>query len=291
MDKQVAIKKMLKKILLICLILVFTFMLNGCTGSNNWAVPQAASNLPPTAMITAPLDGFISDEGDPVTFTGEGQDSEDGVLSGGSLVWTSNMDGQIGTGLTFDTTTLSRNTHVITLTATDATGATGTASIVVTIRTPWLDIPGWGNRQMIIIDESMIPDNGGLTDFPALVKITNQTNPLFDSALPNGDDILFTDMDGVNQLDHEIELYMDTVLKELYAWVRIPLLSSTSDTIIYMYYGNAGAANQENPTGVWDSNYLGVWHMAEDPSTDTDGDCGGGTKEMCDSTKIGRAHV
>jgi hypothetical protein len=53
----------------------------------------------------------------------------------------------------------------------------------------------------------------------------------------------------------------------LVAWVRIPLLSSTSDTVIYMYYGNSlCTANRQNPTGVWDSNYVGIWHLNDAPS-------------------------
>ncbi len=278
---QIVIKKPLKTILSVCLILAFALILNSCTGGNKWAVPQASSNMSPTAVITGPLAGNISDEGTNVTFTGSAQDPEDDALTGASLVWTSDRDGQIGTGLTFNIAALSRGAHVITLTATDASGATGSASIAVTVRTPWRDLQ-WGYRQQIVISAAMAQTDQG--NFPALIKITNQTNPLFGNALSNGDDILFTDMDGVNKLDHEIEHFRDTGLKELYAWVRIPNLSSSSDTIIYMYYGNGGAVNQENADMVWDSNYLAVWHLAEDPSVSTDCDGGAGTKEVCDST-------
>ena len=106
-------KTFFKTILLITF-LVVGITLQGCTGSNNWAVPGAAYNLSPTVVIAAPLAGSVSDEGLNVTFTGAGQDTEDGALSGSSLVWTSDRDGQIGTGLTFDITTLSRGVHVIT---------------------------------------------------------------------------------------------------------------------------------------------------------------------------------
>jgi hypothetical protein len=52
-----------------------------------------------------------------------------------------------------------------------------------------------------------------------------------------------------------------------------------------MLYGNPNVyVSSENPAGVWDPNYTAVWHLAEDPSIATDGDCGGGTKEICDST-------
>ena len=45
------------------------------------------------------------------------------------------------------------------------------------------------------------------------------------------------------------------------AWVRIPVLSHTSDTVLYMFYGNASiASSQQNPGGVW-GNYMGTWHL------------------------------
>ena len=33
-----------------------------------------------------------------------------------------------------------------------------------------------------------------------------------------------------------------------------------------MYYGNSTVGSQENPTGVWDSNYLLVHHLEEAPT-------------------------
>ncbi|HDO25293.1 MAG TPA: DUF2341 domain-containing protein, partial [Nitrospirae bacterium] len=78
------------------------------------------------------------------------------------------------------------------------------------------------------------------SDFPVLIKITNQNDPVFANAQSNGDDILFTSSDGTTRLDHEIEYYSSSATKELDAWVRIPSLSSSSDTVIYMYYSNSG---------------------------------------------------
>jgi len=37
-----------------------------------------------------------------------------------------------------------------------------------------------------------------------------------------------------------------------------------------MYYGNAGASNQQNPSGVWDSNYVMVHHLKEASGTHSD---------------------
>ena len=81
----------------------------------------------------------------------------------------------------------------------------------------------------------------------------------------NGYDIIFRASDGITQLDHEIENYDGSASGgTLVAWVRIPTLSYTANTVIYMYYGNAGISSPTaNRTGVWNSNYMGVWHLAE----------------------------
>ena len=36
-----------------------------------------------------------------------------------------------------------------------------------------------------------------------------------------------------------------------------------------MYYGNTSATSQQDASNVWDSNFKGVWHLKEDPSTIT----------------------
>ncbi len=93
----------------------------------------AVPNVPPTATITAPSDGGSAAPGASVTFTGSASDPEDGPITGAALVWTSSLDGAIGTGASFSTTTLSGGSHTIVLTATDSDGAAGTATISFTI--------------------------------------------------------------------------------------------------------------------------------------------------------------
>jgi len=122
--------------------------------------------------------------------------------------------------------------------------------------------------RQITIDQSVIGPSCAayLTDFPFLVKIYN------DAALksmangghvedPNGWDIISMDADAVVVLDHEVEQY-DPVTGTLVAWVRIPTLTYDADTTIWMYYGNSDISSPtEDPEGVWDLNYMGVWHL------------------------------
>ncbi|MFX1324090.1 MAG: DUF2341 domain-containing protein [Promethearchaeota archaeon] len=67
-------------------------------------------------------------------------------------------------------------------------------------------------------------------------------------------------------LDHEIEQFdqnYNGTHAQLSAWVRIPDLSASLDTYIRMYYGNSTMESRQNPTGVWDDSYQGVWHLDE----------------------------
>ncbi|MHA2398490.1 MAG: DUF2341 domain-containing protein [Promethearchaeota archaeon] len=117
----------------------------------------------------------------------------------------------------------------------------------------------------ITIDHTKVSGSSNLINFPVLISILD--TDLYDKVQSNGNDIAF--YNGTQWLDHEIEVFNQTysgTQAQLVAWVRIPSLSPTTDTKIYMYYGNSTMSPQENPTGVWDANYVGVWHLSENPS-------------------------
>ena len=99
-------------------------------------------NQEPTAAITDPTNGATFAAGEMVTFTGSGTDHEDGDLTGSALVWTSSLDGQIGTGTSFTRDDLSTGTHTIRLTATDSDGGSGTASVTITVYGTEPIVPG-----------------------------------------------------------------------------------------------------------------------------------------------------
>lgn len=86
----------------------------------------------PVAQINHPGDGETRPSSMMIPFVGVGRDFEDGALSGASLVWTSSIDGMIGTGVSF-TRALSPGTNVVTLTVTDSDGNTGTDTVTLTI--------------------------------------------------------------------------------------------------------------------------------------------------------------
>ena len=100
-----------------------------------------------------------------------------------------------------------------------------------------------------------------LLDFPVLVDI--QSDPdLASNARSDGYDIVFVSSDETTQLKHEIESY-NRDDGNLTAWVKIPNLSATEDTIIYMYYGNPDYSDPPDSEGAWDSNYVTVQHLKD----------------------------
>lgn len=139
----------------------------------------------------------------------------------------------------------------------------------------------WKYRKEIVIDNTKVSGNSDLTDFPVLVSITDVD--LKHNAKLNGYDILFTDR-LQNKLSHEIESYNPTT-GTLVAWVRIVQLYTAIDTHFYIYYGNPLADDQSNPTGVWNSNFKGVYHLSDSSGTNINDS----TSNNFDLTKLAAA--
>lgn len=117
-----------------------TSSMNGTTATGGVLNLQAAlagggggpGNTAPTANIGSPSNGSTFTEGDNVSFSGSASDNEDGNLSA-SLVWTSNIDGQIGSGASFSTTSLSVGTHTVTASVSDSGGLNDSDSVTITV--------------------------------------------------------------------------------------------------------------------------------------------------------------
>ena len=149
------------------------------------------------------------------------------------------------------------------------TGSARTALGVVGIPLP---VNHYGYKRAITINHSLV--SGAQTNFPVTVSISD---PTLETASNGGhvqhakgyDIILASDSAGSNLLSWEVEKY-DPVAGTWIGHVKIPALSSTADTVIYLLYGNpAVTSNQSSPTAVWDSNYKAVYHMATITATST----------------------
>jgi hypothetical protein len=111
---------------------------NDSTGSETAATTEETGPVgaPPTAQINHPGDAEERVVDVPIPFLGEATDPEDGALSGASMVWTDSIEGEIGQGEQFDAALLTLGDHVITLTATDADGNVGEATVSLVIVEP-----------------------------------------------------------------------------------------------------------------------------------------------------------
>lgn len=148
---------------------------------------------------------------------------------------------------------------------TNVNTATANQISLATVSSNWYN-PSWSFRQPITINHADVTSNQ--TNFPVLISISSDSN-LASNAQSSGNDILFTSSDGTTKLSHEIEKY-DSSTGQLTAWLKVPSLSSTADTVLYMYYGNSGASNQQDKTGVWSNGYVSVWHLQEASGSNSD---------------------
>jgi len=136
--------------------------------------------------------------------------------------------------------------------------------ITLSTNVPWANL-NWQYRKEITINHSKV--NATLTDFPALISLNSDAD-LANNAQDDGDDIAFTDLDG-GQFAHEIE-YFNNDTGELLAWVKIPYLYDSVNTVLYMYYGNPICDNMQNPEEVWSPNFVMVQHLQEISGTHND---------------------
>ena len=89
------------------------------------------TNTAPAMSIATPSNNASYPNGASITFSGSATDTQDGNLTS-SLSWTSSIDGAIGSGGSF-TRLLSAGSHVITASARDSGGLTGSSQVTITV--------------------------------------------------------------------------------------------------------------------------------------------------------------
>lgn len=158
----------------------------------------------------------------------------------------------------------------------------------------WAD-NNYRHKKLVTIANAKVA--GDETDFPVLISITDTD---LTGCLSNGYDIKFYNSDEDTQLKHERESF-DNSTGKLLAWVKIPSLSSTEDTLFYMYYEYPDEdTDQADGENVWDDNFMMVQHMNDTTTntiTDSTSNDNDGTKKganepiVTTSGKIGDAQV
>ena len=138
----------------------------------------------------------------------------------------------------------------------------------------------WGYKKRFEINSDKVAGAGSHTNFTVLVSLASDSDLASNAQSDAGDIAFYT---GGSQLDHEID-YFNPTTGELYAWVRMPSLSTSSNTTLIMYYGNTTISNQWDKDNTWEEEYKAVWHLGEDDFTDSSGNSHTLTNEGSDDT-------
>lgn len=130
----------------------------------------------------------------------------------------------------------------------------------------------WWSRE-ITIDNTKVVGGSDFTNFTVLFSGTYA----WLKSVPNGgkvtdaqaDDIWFsTDLYASSLLDWEIE-YWNPSTGEIVAWIRIPTLTTSSDYVFYITFGDATRTTfTGDVNGTWNSDYKFVQHFPDPSSLD-----------------------
>ncbi len=118
---------------------------------------------------------------------------------------------------------------------------------------PWWN-SSYNHRRDFTISNTYIDTD--LDNFPVLVNVSAIVSAYCDG----GDSIRFVDEDNTTEYYYEIEGTWNPSSYN-FVWVNITSISSTADTTFHMYYNNSAVSDNQNPTDVWNSGYIHVWHM------------------------------
>jgi len=114
----------------------------------------------------------------------------------------------------------------------------------------------WTTKRKLTIDNTGI---GQLIDFAVLV-VLDDTHITYGKANSDGSDLRFADLVGT-VLAHEIEEWNPAGSSSV--WVSVPTIANNATTDLWMYYGDTAATDPQRDSQVWDSNFVGVWHLAD----------------------------
>ncbi len=122
----------------------------------------------------------------------------------------------------------------------------------------WQD--GWSYRTKITLTPSQTGATGEIGTQPVLIRL-HSGNFSFKDAKPDGADLRFFAGDDKTPLAFQIEKW-DAAGEVALVWVRVPGLSASGATPIYVYSGNAKVGPGGNAKGAFDGQAL-VWHFSD----------------------------
>jgi gliding motility-associated-like protein len=131
----------------------------------------------------------------------------------------------------------------------------------------YANLSGYSYYKTLTIQSPMVSGLANHINFPVLISHTDldlrSTTNGGNVQNINGFDIAFSDATGTIQLNHQIEEY-DPITGTISIWVQVPSLSTSTNTDIRIYYGNATVATDQSTTNTWDTNFKAVYHLNND---------------------------
>lgn len=128
-------------------------------------------------------------------------------------------------------------------------------------------LAGYAYRKKITITKTNAPSTA--TTIRVYVKFTNDVDLNLHVSSSSGYDIRFTDSDGVTLLSYERLTYTKSGgYVNASFFVKVPGISSSTNKIIYVYYGNAQGTDISSGANTWGSDYQRIYHFKNPSSLD-----------------------
>lgn len=148
----------------------------GVYTSTQFTVPSQ----PPLPSITSPQSGATFLEGQAIDFTGSALDNQDGVITDTHLIWSSNLDGALGSGSELSKI-LSVGVHTITLQATNNANLSAATTITVSVVSDYA-MDGIPDSQKLASGYNPLDDKLAYSDadhdgLPLIMELKRGTNP------------------------------------------------------------------------------------------------------------------
>ena len=258
------------------------------TEYNNQCFPSQFITLGNQQGCTDPVVGGTATPTDAAIFIGESTSVFlSGQTAGATITWQSSTDNVTFTnimpaenGEQLNVGPLSQTTYYR---ANVDNGTCTAVSTVAVVDATEPVLPGYSFRKCITINSDLVEGSTALTNFPVLIDIQNDpdlsTDNIRTTSGSNPLDIVFSRVNGGSQevLTHEVEFFeSDGTDGSIRAWVKVPSLSPSADTKIFMNYGNCdvtlGTGNSSaeddgtsvtNPTNTntWTEGFESIWHL------------------------------